>query len=329
MNKDYRLKENRMEYFTALYEMNLEHKVMPGLVYLYLPELAKRYGWDEEQKLWFATINGCTQNPITSLRIFNKYPEIPSAGPKWMAMDEWFNAEWAELQFDTDRRYQKKDTVKALHSYSKLVRTAGSQVALWSNKSYSEYWNIARSILSFGRLSAFSYLEYVNIYGYGADCDNLVFNDKSGSKSHRNGMFFLLGMDNKVWDKRQPDTHSGEYPDFKVMCAWLETEAERYLKTCGLAEANKFTFESNLCTTKNHYFGRRAPGSYADMAWERILWHDSLKLQKHTEVFKEIRQSLPSWLRMECSDEKLSIAQKSEIFAKTGYPHRGEFFLTE
>lgn len=27
--KDYRLKENRLEYFTALYKMNLEYGVMP------------------------------------------------------------------------------------------------------------------------------------------------------------------------------------------------------------------------------------------------------------------------------------------------------------
>ena len=56
--KDYRLPENRHEYFTALYKMNLERGVMPGLVYLYLPELARRYSWNAEQKLWFAFLNG-------------------------------------------------------------------------------------------------------------------------------------------------------------------------------------------------------------------------------------------------------------------------------
>ena len=40
--KDYRLVPNRREYFEALYRMNLEHGVMPGLVYLYMPELARR-----------------------------------------------------------------------------------------------------------------------------------------------------------------------------------------------------------------------------------------------------------------------------------------------
>ena len=90
--KDYRLKEHRAEYFKDLYLMNLEHRVMPGLVYLYMPELAAHYSWGAEQRLWFAVINGCTQNPITSLRIFNKSPEIPRMPAHWRELDEWFNA---------------------------------------------------------------------------------------------------------------------------------------------------------------------------------------------------------------------------------------------
>ena len=48
---DYRLRENRTKYFDALYTLNLNYGVMPGLVYLYMPELAKRYNWDTEQRL--------------------------------------------------------------------------------------------------------------------------------------------------------------------------------------------------------------------------------------------------------------------------------------
>ena len=40
---DYRLPEHRQDYFTRLYALNLEHGIMPGLVYLYMPALAARY----------------------------------------------------------------------------------------------------------------------------------------------------------------------------------------------------------------------------------------------------------------------------------------------
>jgi hypothetical protein len=71
---DYRLKENRLPYFKRLYNLNLMYNVHPGLVYLYMPELKKHHNWDDETALWFATINGHTQNPITSMRLFEVMP---------------------------------------------------------------------------------------------------------------------------------------------------------------------------------------------------------------------------------------------------------------
>jgi len=328
--KDYRLPENRLEYFSALYKMNLENKVLPGLVYLYMPKLAEHFDWDDEQKLLFSFYNGMTQNPVTSLRIFQQLPECPPAGAALGKFDAWFNDNWDTLQFDTDRRYQKKDTVEAIKAYAVAVDHFGSQAdMLRKDTPYSDLWARVRGMYkSFGRLSSWSYLEYIKIMGFGSDADRMFFDDKSGSKSHRNGMLFLLGMDHLVWDKRQPNSHDGNYDNFKGMCSWLERQADEYIENCGIPEVDRFTMESNLCTTKNHYFGRRAPGSYADMAWERIVWHDERGLGEHTEIFKKIREdNLPEWLRMECSDEKLSIAQKASMFAETGYPHRGKFFL--
>jgi hypothetical protein len=334
LSKDYREPAHRQAYFNALYQLNLQHGVMPGLVYLYMPELAKRFGWNDEQKLWFAFLNGLTQNPITSLRMFVQLWECPPAGAQLTRFTEWFNANWDNLQFDTDRRYQKKDTIDAIKAYAVLVGQHGSQVAMLTGKSYAELWALVRDHYhSFGRLSSFSYLEYVHLNGFGADCDTLLFDDKSGSKSHRNGMLFLLGQDNLVWDKRQPNSHDGKYSDFKKMCTWLEARAselmkEFYAKRYPHWAVSRFTFESNLCTFKNHFFGRRYPGVYADMAWERILWADERGQTSYTGVFKEMReQLLPEWLRAECEAQPLTLKQKAALFPATGQPYRGEHFL--
>ena len=331
---DYRLPENRPAYFSALYKMNLEHGVMPGLVYLYMPELARRYNWNAEQKLWFAFLNGLTQNPITSLRLFDQLPMVPPAGAALTRFDEWFNAEWDTLQFDTDRRYQKRDTLEAIKTYAKLVEEFGSQEAMLTGKPYSELWNIVRNrYYSFGRLSSFSYLEYVYLNGFGADCDDLMFSDKSGSKSHRNGMLFLIGKDELVWDKRLPNGQDGNYPKFTLMCGFLAAEADKYVdsfraKYPDIAHAGRFTMESNLCTFKNHFFGRRYPGVYADMAWERIEWAEARDQAAYTEMFKDMRsQLLPNWLRAECETEPLTVKQKAAVFPETGSPYRAEYFL--
>ena len=328
---DYRKPEHREQYFSALYKMNLEHGVMPGLVYLYMPELAKRLEWSAEQKLWFAFLNGLTQNPITSLRMFVMLPECPPAGSALKNFETWFNENWDTLQFDTDRRYQKKDTIAAIKAYALLVEQHGSQAQMLTG-SYADLWEMVRNeYYTFGRLSSFSYLEYVHIMGFGADCDDLVFSDKSGSRSHRNGMLFLIGKDDLVWDKRLPNGQDGNYNNFKVMCGFLAAGADTYIDAFRAANphvpnANRFTMESNLCTFKNHFFGRRYPGVYADMAQDRIEWADERGQQEYTEVFKSIRSDcLPEWLRRECTPDYPK--KPGALFPETGVPYRAEYFL--
>jgi len=334
MSKDYRLPENRREYFDALYAMNLRHGIMPGLVYLYMPKLAEHFGWDDEQKLWFATINGCTQNPITSLIMFNKFPEPPATPDKWRGMDDWFNAHWPELQFDTDRLKNKRNTVKALFTYWKAVKeiAGGSQARYWSVSMFPAAWERAGGIFSFGRLSQFSYLEYVRIMGFGVECDEMLFDDFDGSRSHRNGALFLLGKDDIVFDKRASNGFDGKYPDFKKMCEWLEGWCTGYLQEFGsmydLPDIGRFTLESQFCQFKNGFFKRRYPGVYADMAWERIQKYDELGFSRETEVFKAIRAAhLPDWLRVETETKPVPRAQRAAQFAETGFPNRGEHFL--
>lgn len=327
--KDYRLPEHREEYFTALYRMNLEHRVMPGLVYLYLPELAHLEGWNNEQKLWFSFIQGNTQNPITSYRIFREFPEQPRTTEEFKRITDFFNSNWDTLSFDVDRRYSKKMFPDAVVRYHALVREAGSQKALLTGD-FDELWNkVYHFFHGFGRLASFSYLEYVKIMGFGDQCTNLFLEDKSGSKSHRNGLLFLLGMDDLVWDKRLGNGQTGEYENFKKMCSWLGTEANAYLRRCGIQheDLGYFTFESQCCTFKNGFFKRRYPGVYADMAWDRIKWYEDRGMNDVTKPFRKMREALPDWLREECEDKSVSREEKASKFADTGVPFRAEHFM--
>lgn len=326
---DYRLRENRIDYFTNLYDMNLQHGIMPGLVYLYMPKLAEKFAWDDEQKLWFAFLNGNTQNPITSLRIFESFPRVPISAKGVEDIKDWFDSNWATLNFDVDRRHQKRDLPYAVLRYSRLVYDHGSQVNLLTG-SFKELWEkVTKEFYGFGRLSAFSYLEYVKIMGHGDSCDNLFWADKTGSKSHRNGMLFLMGHDDLVWDKRANNGYDGNY-DFKKMVPWLNNKANDYMKHCGInhPDLGYFTLESQLCQFKNGFFKRRYPGVYSDMAWDRIKWYDNLGMQKLTEVFKEIRSAfLPEWLREECENIVVPRTEKASMFANTGMPFRAGYFM--
>lgn len=334
---DYRKPENRGKYFTQLYTMNLEHKVMPGLVYLYFPELASRLNLTEEQKLWFATLNGFTQNPITTLRMFDQLPNLPTEA-ELVKFDKWFNENWETLNFDSDRLKNKRNTVVGIRSYVELVKEYGSQVKLWDKTAtYSALWARARRIYSFGRLSCFSYLEYVKIMGYGTDCDDLMFYDLEGSRSHRNGWFFMTGRDNLIWDRRHTggiDRDSNPDYDPELLFETMPTETRLYLRNYNLLtphpDATNFTLESQCCQFKNGFFGRRYPGVYADMAWDRIKWYDERRMSDYTEMFKDIRtQNLPDWLREECEAKVVKRSVKATQFMETGVPFRAEYFIKE
>jgi hypothetical protein len=213
-----------------------------------------------------------------------------------------------------------------------MVAQAGSQQALLTG-TYPELWARMSQVVSFGRLSTFSYLEYVKIMGWGADCDDLMFGNLDGSRSHRNGMLMLLGLDHLVMDKRANTGVKG-YKDLKGLARQLTDYAQEYLydfreENPGVPNVGNFTLESNLCTFKNGFYGRRFPGVYADMAWDRIVWADEHGLQRHTKIFKEIRlDSLPEWLLIEVTgDGGKPLAQRAQVFPTTGFPYRGKFFL--
>jgi len=332
--KDFRLKANREELFNGLYKFNLKHRIMPGLVYLYLPELANMFHWEDEQKLWFAFLNGLTQNPITSLRLFLQLDQVPKPGDDLKSFGAWFDDNWHNLQFDTDRKYQKKETTEAIRQYARLVAEHGTQAKMLT-QSYEDLWRlVSTKYFSFGRLSSFSYLEYVHIYGYGADCTSLNFRDKTGSKSHRNGMLLLIGNDHLVWDKRQPGSHDGDYGNLEMICEFLEEAATTRIgkfmqQHPGTPNVSRFTFESNLCTFKNHFFGHRYPGVYADMAYQRILKAKESGLRELASIFLLIRKlRLPSYLLMEREKPGApTIKQRAMQFKRTGFPYRGELFL--
>jgi len=337
--KDYRTPEHRGEYFAALYETNLRHGTMPGLVYLYMPALAHALGWDEKTKLWFAFLNGMTQNPLTSLRLLEQLPEPPENKIALAVFKQWFDAEWPRLQYDTDRRYAKKETCEAIKSYCWAAAAFGDsqttpQVDMLSLRSWEAIWGfVTSSFRSFGRLSAFSYLEYVRIMGHGCEPDTLLFSDKSGSKSHRNGMLFLTGLDELVNDKR---TGRGPvaYENFGKMCVWLQERADIWQAAFNEMEARKgstlratnFTFESQLCQFKNSFFGRRYPGVYADMAWERLQWYKTnVGQDRNCRLIADIYHSLPDWLQY--GNDRLTVRQRAAIFPRTGVPYRAEHFL--
>lgn len=308
---DYREPQYREEVFLDFYEFHLKYRSHPGCVYYLMPHLRETYGWNEEESLWFAFINGNTQNPVASLVLHQEAPR-PQDFEKLIS---FFNANYDKFDFDTDRRYHKKSFESAIYSYLGIV--GYGQYSYWKNKteqSFREIWNTATSIETFGRLSAFSYLEYLRIMGLDFDCDNLMLSDIAGSRSHRNGLCIVLGLDDYDWHKSNPNFDGTYEPE---LLEKLEINAARLLDTMRDRAKDKsyerdvsyFTLESTLCTYKSwHRPNRRYPNVYNDMLYNRIKKNEAIWTDRDLTVFWEARRKyLPDYLRLEDTPNDLGL----------------------
>lgn len=315
---DFRDPKYRREVFLRFYEFHLKNKSHPGGVYFAFPWLADYYGQDLEDKLWMAFINGCSQNIVTTSIIYEKFPKIKDLDVD--VLNDWWNDNQHKFKagsgWDSDRKYFKVGKTgfpQCVDSYKKCVDKFGSQVNLFShlNSTDDKYFNFEKTweyvrtmFLSFGRLSTFSYLEYLRIQGINLDCSSLFLEDMSGSKSHRNGLCKVLGRDDlDWWDAKE--SHNPNFPGYlPKTIEWLEQEGELLLedakKRIDHEDVSYFTLESTLCCYKSwHRPNRRYPNVYMDMFHDRIKYAESEWGNNFQHFWKMREEKLPKHLRLE------------------------------
>lgn len=331
---DFRDPRYRREVFLRFYEFHLKYRAHPGAVYYVLPFLRERLGWDTEQSYWFAFLNGCTQNPVTSWLIWSEFPRLPKR-EELEGLGAWFRKEgtYERLEFDTDRRYVKTSFAKMVGSY--LENLGGKTQEEFflgplgpdERENFRGTWDrVIGGFDLFGRLATFSYLEYLRILGTPIDCDQLFLEDMSGSKSHRNGLCRVLGRDDLDWHSSNPEFDG--YSDEVI--SWLKDEGETLLKEAKTRfrgrdferDVGYFTLESTLCNYKGwHRVNRRYPNVYNDMFHDRIRRAEG-RWGERFGVFWEARKKyLPDRLRLEkCPLDKGVTPEKQNHYRLTGQP---------
>lgn len=319
---DYRKPETRRDLFQRFYSFHLRTRSHPGCVYYVLPHLADTFGWDEEQRAWAAWINGSTQNPVTTMLLMEQ-GDRPEKADKML---NWYSEHINELAWDTDRRYHRKAFLEATLGY--LHATEGRQGAFWRKASrggWNGVWNKARALPTLGRLSAWSYLEYLRLLEVGnvPDADTLMIRDLSGSRSHRNGLLLVEDRRDQMFWKRNPG-FDGKYTpgDYRRIEAFGESLLDEARKlNPGNPHVGYLTMESALCTFKSwHVPNRRYTGVYNDMLYDRLRQAEA----RHGKRFGAIwdsRKILPDYLRMEKTPlDPGCVPAKQNHFLETGEP---------
>lgn len=326
---DYRLPEYRREVFLRFYAFHLRHRSHPGGVYYLIPYLRERFGWDDDEALWWAFLNGNTQNPVTTHLLHSRFPRPTDA----RAMLAYFAEHYPRLAFDTDRRHHKKSLPDAVRGYLALVGARpGAQAEWWSyygSTGFDGVWAAASAIPSFGRLSTYSFMEYLRIVGHGPVCDDLMLYDRTGSRSHRNGLCKVLGRDDLDWHEASNPGFDGTYSP--GLLAQLTSDAgtllaqaqERAAGTAWEGDVGYFTLESALCTYKSwHRPNRRYPNVYNDLLHDRIRAAEAAWPDEDLSVFWDARRAcLPPHLRLE--DQPLDpgcVPAKQNHYRETGQP---------
>gem|GEM_PF-1223545 len=303
---DFRKKEYRREVFLRFYEFHLRWRSHPGCVYYLLPWMREHWTVNEEQALWFAFLNGNTQNPVTSWILWRVAPTPVDADK----LVEFFGREYSRLAFDTDRRHHKPHLPDAIAAYLCALdgRPQGEVIREAVAGGWPSAWSWATSLHTFGRLSAFSYLEYLRITGIDVECEDLMLGDLHGSRSHRNGLLWVLGHEEFDWHESNPG-FDGQYS--AKMIDWLTYEASRlleqmrgradWLEPAVRQDIGYFTLESTLCTYKSwHRPNRRYPNVYNDLLYERIRTAEAAWPELDFLTFWNARRaSLPPGLRLE------------------------------
>lgn len=301
---DFRRPEHRREVFLRFYEWSVRYRSFPGAVHHVLPHLARELGLDLEQRYWLAWLNANTQNPVTSLLLFNAAPRLEDRDA---AVALW-RTHYAMLDWDTDRRYQKARFADAVQGYAAVMcgTCTGPQHRYFrAGYEWGAWWERARALPTMGRLSAWSYLEYLRILlgpEYVPDADTLLLEDIPGSRSHRNGLALVLGRDDLIVDKQLGTAESDKVytPDvlqeLNEQAFLLFGEA---LKRLG-PEADSLGFESALCTYKGwHKPNRRYPGVYNDMLYNRLVSAENRWGRRFGLIWDARRAALPARLRLE------------------------------
>lgn len=317
---DWRAPENRLESFHRFYTHHLRYRSHPGCVHAMLPGLAERLQADEEQRAWMVWLNGNTQNAVTTGLLLEAAPRHTD----WAKAVDFWNEHFKKLEWDTDRRHQKSKFGEATELW--FLEYGHNPAGGWFKAGaggWADTWDYAVHQPYMGRLSAWSMTEYARILlgPQIPDAATFLLEDKSGSRSHRNGLGILAGYDSTYWEPETADL-LGIVPELEQLAELVLTQArQRNFDTPWESDVGRLSMESALCTFKSwRKPNRRYPNVYSDMFYYRIKKAEA-RFGRRMDLFWDIRkQHLPDpRLRLEDTPTDPGLAPvKQNWFRETG-----------
>lgn len=281
--KDYKLLENRREGFKKYFYGIIKSEEYDPYYYT-ANYLYKRYELNEEQMFWLSWLYGFIYNGATAWVVFNEFPDFENVDIE--RLKEWEIRNYKRMEFEVDTRYKKCKIHVAFANYRQSVGNKTQKEFFESicnsddpKKNFRKLWDhIRKNFLLFGRYSTFFYTETLKrCNNLNIECDSLFLEDISGSKSHRNGLCYVLGKDE--WDYHKSNPAFKGYD--KWMIDYLVSEGDILLSELKkdfpdiINKIDYFSLETALCAYKGFFRRRRYLGFYLDRDCKQIKFAES------------------------------------------------------
>lgn len=263
---------SRKQFFMRYYHWSLKTYDCDPAMYM-LNYINKRMELNIEQRYWLAWLYANTYNIATAWIIWNEFPDFENVDMERLEL--WNKENYKRLVYETDNKWQKGHLPAMYKSYKDNIESSGcctQREFFMSLCGDDENDNfdlclkfIVKNFFKFGRYLTWFYLQTLR-----ETCDlpvmprDLLLKDSS-SESHRNGLFYALGMEEAI-----------ELPFDKEMHQFLDQEADQILsemrKEYPDIEPDNFTLETTLCAFKKVFRKKhgRYLGFYIDRQAENI-----------------------------------------------------------
>lgn len=309
-SKDYRIKENRKDAFLYWCYWSIKYKDCDPALWL-LNYLFDRYEHNIEQKYWIAWIYGTTYHLPTAWIIWNEFPDFELVDLD--RLKHWNNNNYKRLRYQTDTKYNKGFLPQQFESYRNFIGNKSQREVFRIYKGRYELLShtIIKNFYKFGRYSTWFYMQTLkDCVGLNLIPNNLKLDDRSGSKSHRNGLCFALGKDDWVNKKLSKDCIY--YLEYEAKQIQLELETKYNTKI------DLYQMETCLCSFKKIF--RKSRGRYLGYYLDRQA--EEIK-QVENDNWNGIDWSVFWDGRKETLEKKLYTSEKIrdnlyEVFLDTG-----------
>lgn len=234
----------------------------PALCYL-----ADRFELNIEQRYWLAFLFSCCYAVPTVYYMYNEFPDYSTVNVN--RLQRWWTQNKALCLFQTDRlRIKTGDQfVPTFQSYASVV--GPSQAIKFQSfrrtsavATYQAAYEEMNKVKNFGRFTMFLYLEAVaRLTGFNMIPQGL---DIRNSKSSRNGLLYVLGLDDLIDTEPPKSTCLALERQFQALVTHLRANSRIKQHT------DVWNTETTLCAFKKLVRGTRYLGYYINRQADEI-----------------------------------------------------------